>query len=517
MADSTLSSTNPTAHDRYESLKVKREPFLRRARDHAELTIPSIQPPEGHNWQNDLPEPYQEFGARLVKNLASLILKAILPTTIKSFKLGVPNETLLKNQQILENAQVKLGLAHSEGLIQSEIERRAWRQPTQTSLLQLIVTGNSCEHMLADNRIRVFRLDQYVACRDASGNLLELVIHEKVSPMMLSPTHRAAVKAEPSEYDDKKEVDLYTWVRRQDNNTFKAHQEIDGTILAGTEGKFREDTLPYFVLRFSEIVSEDYGRGMVEEHIGGFRSLEEFHKSIIDGAAMAARHVWWTRPNAAGVNIEKKLAKAKNGDVVQVNGDTDVGMLKADNYANMQFVSAELNAVKESLAAAFVLATGQRRDAERVTAAEIRMIAEELETAVGGVYSLLAQEMQAPRIRRLVLQMQAQDKLPKWPDDLIEPTVITGLDALNREQDVIRIQNTVSVVNQMPQEAQDRVKWNELLPRLLIGAGLPAAVKSEEEYQAFVQQRAQLATMERAAGPVGSALVNASAQQGAPA
>ena len=47
---------------------------------------------------------------------------------------------------------------------------------------------------------------------------------------------------------------------------------------------------------------------------------------------------------------------------------------------------------------AFLLNTAIQRDAERVTAQEIRYMAQQLETAMGGIYSLLSQEFQLPLV-----------------------------------------------------------------------------------------------------------------------
>ena len=55
---------------------------------------------------------------------------------------------------------------------------------------------------------------------------------------------------------------------------------------------------------------------------------------------------------------------------------------------------------------AFLLHTAIQRDAERVTAQEIRYMAEQLETAMGGVYSLLSQEFQLPLVKILMKRMQ---------------------------------------------------------------------------------------------------------------
>ena len=60
-----------TAKSRYNTLEAIRDPFLDRARDSAEFTIPSIMPREYHSKHSTLHTPYQGIGARGTNNLSS--------------------------------------------------------------------------------------------------------------------------------------------------------------------------------------------------------------------------------------------------------------------------------------------------------------------------------------------------------------------------------------------------------------------------------------------------------------
>src|SRR4051812_42647013 len=65
---------------RYDALTPDREPFLRRARDAARLTVPSLLPEAGHSAATKLYRPWQSTGARCVNNLASKLLQTLLPS-----------------------------------------------------------------------------------------------------------------------------------------------------------------------------------------------------------------------------------------------------------------------------------------------------------------------------------------------------------------------------------------------------------------------------------------------------
>jgi len=47
----------------YENMAADRDAFLTRARSCAELTIPTLMPPEGHTGSTQYDTPYQSVGA----------------------------------------------------------------------------------------------------------------------------------------------------------------------------------------------------------------------------------------------------------------------------------------------------------------------------------------------------------------------------------------------------------------------------------------------------------------------
>ena len=81
------------------------------------------------------------------------------------------------------------------------------------------------------------------------------------------------------------------------------------------------------------------------------------------------------------------------------------------------------------------MARSVQRDAERVTAAEINLMAQELENSLGGIYSILTQGFQLPYLRRRMHLLVRQGKVPKLPDELVKPKIVTGLQGLGRGND----------------------------------------------------------------------------------
>lgn len=507
---------------RYMVLGVRRDGYLRRARRASELTIPSLLPPEGFDGTQSLPEPAQGYGARLVTALASKVMTSLLPPGVPFFKLEIPAEVLLQGgQQEGTTKDQERGLAASEQVIFAEVERAKWRRPTYVGMQHLIVAGNVGEQMMEDNSIRVFRLDQYVTVRSPAGALVEFIIEERLTPAsvpeelqaLVAQTDFQSTTASPgaSQPGNTKTIPLFTWGKfDQKKGLWVVHQEVSDQLVPDSRGEF--DILPYSFYRWIEEIGEDYGRSKVEEHIGDFRALDGLSQSMVQGAAMASRNVTMIRPNSAGgLNLRRRLTTAENGDYV-IGNPEDVEMKQFTNVSGLQFAHAHLGEIRAELGAAFLLNSSVQRDAERVTAFELRKMIEEIETVLGGVFTALAQEIQETRLERLFLQMKRQGKLPPWPEGLVRPTILTGLEALGREKDVERVATALQFTGSLTPEERLYIKMGTLLGKAFNGLGLPNTIRTDAEVKEMREQIAQIEAMAQAGAALASQAAAGQAQ-----
>lgn len=506
-----------TAKGRYDLLKTRRQPFLDRAREASRVTVPSLMPPEGHNGASLLPQPNQGFGAQCVLTLSARIASALMPPSKGSMQLAPTPETLLQAGMETVPDDVQIGLSKSEKLINSETERRNWRQPTNLSCQLLVATGNALEVMLPDNSIRVFRLDQYVVVRDPSGRVVELLIEENLYPDALPDDLRGIIEAGGSSQDNVSNgqtVPMYTWVKYDaDKNIYAVHQELSDQVIPDTQGKYAPDLLPFFPLRYSVVAGEDYGRGKVEEHLADFVLFDGLSKALADGAAMASRNVTMVRPGAqGGLNLMRKVAKANNGEYI-IGNPEDVTMLQFQNVSGLQIAQQELSILRQNIGQSFLMSSAVTRNAERVTATEVRMAAEELEGILGGVYTSLSKDMMLARARRLIFQMKDQGKLPEWPDEAIEPVILTGLESLGREAAVNAVMTAAQMIQAFPPQAQMYPKWESLLKKLFLGLDIEDAVKTDAEVQQEMQQQMAAQAATQVATTAGQAAAQAAVQQ----
>lgn len=98
---------NLTARARYSKLETIRQPYLDRARDSAEFTIPSLMVRDGYGSSTKLYTPYQGIGARGLNNLASKLLLALLPPNQPFFRLSLDEFTI---QNLLSKKVCKVSL-----------------------------------------------------------------------------------------------------------------------------------------------------------------------------------------------------------------------------------------------------------------------------------------------------------------------------------------------------------------------------------------------------------------------
>merc|ERR1711959_295835 len=75
------------------------------------------------------------------------------------------------------------------------------------------------------------------------------------------------------------------------------------------------------------------------------------------------------------------------------------------------------------------------RNAERVTAEEVRMTQQELNEQLGGLFSLLTVEFLEPYLRRTLLVLQRTNQIPKLPKEYVRPRIVAGVNQLGRGMD----------------------------------------------------------------------------------
>ncbi|MCA1995712.1 MAG: head-tail connector protein [Armatimonadetes bacterium] len=479
------------AAGRYYALATERDPFLNRGREAARLTIPGLLPRDGHTGSSDIEQQYQSIGSRGVNNLASKFVLGMFPPGTAFYRYQLDDATLAELSTSGDGEELRgeleRALSRREGITMARVDATD-RSIFVELMRQLIVAGNvTLFRDPKEKKSRLFRLDSYVVRRDAAGNWVEWIGVEKIAWAALPDDLRAALK-EDVKYaakGDDDQLTLYHAIKRRDDGFYHYHQEVDDFMVPGSEGRFRPDEVPALPLRFSAIPGESYGRGYVEEYYGDLLSLEELSKALVEGAAVAAKVVFLVNPN--GTTKAKALRDAPNGGFVSGNAN-EVTALQVDKQADLAVARQTAEAIEQRLSFAFLLNTAVQRNAERVTAEEIRFVAQELEDALGGIYSLLSVELQLPYVKLIEAELRREGKLRALPDETVNLTIVTGLAALGRGQDLNKLRAFSTTLVEMigPQELVRRVNVDDLINRVAAAVGLnpTGLIRSPEELAA---------------------------------
>ena len=488
---------NDSAEGRYETMAQYREHYLDRGRDCSELTIPHVIVASGFEATSDLYTPYQSVGSRGVNNLASKLLLLLFPPNQPFFRLTVDGKAKAEAENNPEvKTQIEKVLSKIEREVMGRIETDAMRVPVFEALKHLLIGGNVLLHLPKAGKMKVYPLDQYVIKRDDGGSILEIVVKENISIKALPDEAQEIAYAHMSSEDIKStdDCDVYTHIYKLPDNGFYVCQELHGVKIPSSIGKFTEENFPFLPLRMISVDNEDYGRSYVEQYIGDLKSLEGLSRSLVEGAAASSKVVFLVKPNSS--TKKRDLAMTRNGDIITGQaGDVDV--LQAQKHYDLGVVESAIGKFEQRLSFAFLLNAAVQRDAERVTSTEIRYMANELETALGGVYSLLSQELQLPIVRLLMQRMSKKGEIPNLPKGTVKPTIITGVEALGRGNDLEKLREFTAEIAQLAQinpQAVSMLNIGDLIQRMANSHGIDTEglIKSQEELQAEQQQAQEM-------------------------
>ncbi len=476
-----------TAKSRYDALSSGRTSFLDIAVQCSELTLPYlIQRDQLRSSHKTLTQPWQSVGAKAVVTLASKLMLALLPPQTTFFKLQIADEKLGTEIPAEIRSELDLSFAKLERMVMDSIAASSDRVTVHQAIKHLVVGGNALLFMGKDG-IKHYPLNRYVIERDGNGNVIEIVTKEQINKQLLPvDIVKDPLRTNDESTNQNNDVEVYTHVRLE-NNRWLWHQEVFDKKIPGTEGKAPKETSPWLVLRFNTVDGENYGRGRVEEFIGDLKSLEALSQAMTEGSAAAAKVIFLVSPSST--TKPQTLAKAGNGAIIQGRPE-DVGVVQVGKTADFATAAQQMQTLERRVSEAFLVLTV--RQSERTTAEEVRLTQLELEQQLGGLFSLLTVEFLVPYLNRKLLVMQRSGELPRYPKNLVKPTIVAGINALGRGQDRESLTNFIMTIAQTigPEGMMQYLNPDEFIKRLAAAQGIDVLnlVKSMEQRQQDQQQ-----------------------------
>ena len=493
-----------------------RRGHLDQAVTNARLTKAHIQPDPDQDHNAEMPQNYQSVGSRGISILAGRLLLAIYPPETPFFVLSPSPELFFDpaaNQEDMEQFQQRLFLYVRSMIVELESStvglnkdirrwQRGFRAEKMAAFEQALVCGDTLERMHPDYRMQLFRLDQYVNKRDSTGAVIYHITREEKDVAELRPDQFAMTGLPDDIYKhpevDKRTNDLFTKVEWQyDTKTWMITQEVNGNEINQSE----EKVSPYFSTAF-EFTGGNYGRSFVEQNIGDLRSLDTLELARLDLLGLAAKALW--AKDAASMIREQDLQQAP-GNLVNgarvVNGVLqDLAPIAFANPRDYAILSAGVQDKRSDLSKAMLVESETTRKAERVTTVEIQRNVAEINAALGGIYTALADEQQIPLAARLIHQFNKDHKISlqtRTGVEAVEINSLTGLTALQSDADGQKLLTALQIIQGLGPEAVSRVDMNVAVNILLrqIGIHHPGLIKSPEQLaaeQAIADRRALL-------------------------
>lgn len=480
-----------TARQRWGQLDGQRKGIVSRTEKYAGLTLPKFCLPDGfNNNHQEIGRDFQSVGAQAVNHLVNKLMLALFAPSRAFFRLDPTNELKAMLAELgIPEEKVKQALALGEKDAVAVLDRLALRPKLFEILKHLVIAGNVL--MMLGDTMLVKGLKEFVVRRSMSGSVVEAMVAFKVMFDELelpAQEYLRELSRFKGTHAEDIEVTLYHWIVRAPSGDYVVTQWVDDDQLPADPytGNYVEKDLPYHFLTWDLADGQHYGTGLVEDYSGDLSALSMMSRSLVIGALMSSEYRWLVNP--AGMTNVLDFQNSENGDAIP-GKEGDVSMIQSEKSGDLQTVNAISQEYIRRIGAGFLMVGAMTRDAERVTAEEIRMQANELETGLGGGYSRIAVSAQIPLSTWLLQKIGFNIE-----GNQVEPTIVTGLEALSRAGDLEDLKLTLSdaaMVTQLPEAMQDRLKMDAIFSEIGAGRRVDTTrfIMDDQEYSQKLAQR----------------------------
>lgn len=478
----------------WTEMSTEKGDLIDRAKQYAKWTLPYLMPenPENRVNQEQIKSSVPN-GGKMVNHLANRIVETLFPLSRSFFTLGLsPLARMELEQQSAEDLQQQLdeirqATTNAENIARDHLNLVAYRPVAIEGIKYTLVTGNSLiRRMPSGNRV-VYGIDRYCLRRDEEGNPIEAILYAKKKLANFDEGLRDLIKAQHPGMKDHTEAVLLTHYKKMPDGRWQVMQEAEGVAI-GKAVKYAEKDLDILPLAWNLPSGEHYATGLVEDNAVLFHNIDVVNMAMIDLIGIVSDVKFYIRPGSPLSTLIHELNNSPRGAYLPgVEGDIHIPEAKISG--NLQHIAGIVERWEKELSEAFLLT--QVRDAERVTAEEIRQVARQLESAFGGIYSRLALNWQQKEAEYLVNKINKDGMIPL---DKFRITVTTGIESLSREGQLENYRLAVadlSLLDQVPESVQDA--FNPLRTAHWIfaqrGLHLVDFLNSQEEIRAIQEQR----------------------------
>lgn len=426
---------------------------------------------------------------QITKNLDSAV-EAVLGM-LRSKKLYTTLPAIFENCTVIGNGLVYMGLTKDEPMQFISPADFVWRRTASGCVKELIIR-------------------EVIALEDITDKELRQVIENDMAIDLSRYTTEDNNLASPP-----RAVQKYTYVIFDD----KGNQEISQYVSKFKVGKTikRSHKEPIFLPLAPDLpIKAQYGVGKVKGAISSILQIRSAAKTWARHNSLIADMKIGVAPSAA--NAIKAMAKQRTSNHVVLQNPADMQLMSWGNV-NMQSVDMSYNVAKQDLARVFLMEGATTRNAERVTAEEIRRNAEELNAANSNLLTAYEEQLQLKLVQycfyHLDIENEDGDKLKDVLADL-DIKILTGTEAIGRvsaSDNLAVMLQEAALVGGLPEHVLRHLKLNNILTMQSQGRGLPTQeiIKSERELQQE-QEAQQQALAQQQANEQQAAVLNGNNQ-----
>lgn len=481
---------------RWEVLNGLKSALITRSHQYADWTMPRILPRDGEDESSERSYDYQSVGAGAVNTMSNKLGLTMFTPWRPIYKLSLTDDekVMLKGEGFSES-----GI--QEALTKAEIGGKEWMErvalrPTFTEVAKhCLIVGNALMRFpeTADGVSSMLGIKHYCVNRDHDGTVRELIIQEETSFQALKEESKTALNHARSNMQKEDitagVIKLYTYVYLVPHtSTYAVYQALDCWTDPSSATEYDKSVLPFYPAVWNLASGDDYGTGLVEDYANDFHGLSGMYASINTLVAVLADIKFVVDVNA-GVDIDR-LNNGMPGEYVA--GRTASGVSASTKGIAVPFDLFQYTCDKyeKRINTAFMMYSGVVRDAERVTAEEIRTMSQELEAQHGATWTQFSNGLQ-------MVASKIAMKYTGFAGGEVEPTIVTGLDALSRstENNNLRMWlSDMAGLENVPESMRAKLKEDNIASKLAQGYGIVSTdyVKSEQEQQADQEQQLQI-------------------------
>lgn len=492
----------------WEQMIEDKGDIVTRSELYGRWTIPTITADTSLVTSQSSQKGHVVVGARLINHLSNRIADTMFPHDKPFFMLVLTTEAQRDLEaEFGDNGAgqlaevVRTATARIEQVALRQLKMTAYRPMAVLALKHMIITGNCVIKRMKDETRIVYGVRDFCIRRGVQGDMHECILRDNKKFINLPEDVKTMLLEAKREYQDETKVTLLSHYKRI-GKRWAFQQAADNVMLAPVT-YYKDDDLPILPLTWTLQKGEDYGHGLVEDNAIAFHNLDVLTASMIDLMSAIADIKFLVKPGSQLDVVA--LNKAARGSY-HTGNEGDITVPELGKRGDIKIMLEAISKWERDLSQAFLLNSASTRNAERVTAEEIRLNARELESAYGGLYSRLALEWQHREGIYAINKVDFKQELGANAK-LFEVLVVTGLESLSREGQLDNLRLAIGdmqMLESVPEEIRGTI--NPLLFASFIFTNRGVKLKQ------FMYTEAEMKANQDAAMAQQKALLNAQAE-----